>query len=479
MSSSKRTETFNDGPAADAPASAPAPARGARAGIPLLTAGGVLALLATTVIGVAVPELSAELGAGAADAHWVTTAYLLAAAVGIPLSGWASLRFGVRATWLAALAIFTVAAAAAALAPDFGTLVAARAVQGFGGGSLEPLMLTAVARAAGPARMGRIMGVVAAAMSLGPLAGPLLGGVSVDAFGWRPTLAGVAVLGVLVLVGSLLAVRDAERTPARLDAVGLALLALATSSALVALSRGGVVGLAPEVIALLLVAAAAFTGYLLWSRRLGDRAIVDLAVFRAPGATPAIAVMTLLGVSIYPLFFGLPQYLQSVAGLPAALAGAMLVPYAVGTLVAMPFAGRLSDRFGAARPVAAGAGVAVVGGLLLALSGPGTPFWAFVVASLVTGLGIGTIGSPTVSALYRVLPPRLVPSGSTVFLIGSQLGGALGVAVLAALLGRAGGGAADAGSWPLAAGAAPFWLAVGAAVLVAALSPLLRERRAA
>ncbi|KLN35173.1 hypothetical protein FB00_08480 [Cellulosimicrobium funkei] len=441
------------------------------AGIVLLTAGGVLALLATTIVGATVPALAHELGAGS-SVHWVTTAYLLATAVAVPLGGWASLRFGVRATWLTGLAVFVVGATVAALAPDLGTLVVARGVQGLGGGALEPLMLTAVARAAGPARMGRVMGVVAAAMSIGPLAGPVLGGVAADTVGWRWSLGLIAVLGVVVLVGSVVTVRDAERTPVRLDAVGLALLATATSTALVALSRGAAAGVDGGLVALVAVSALGFVAFVLVARRRGAAAIVDLGTFRYPGFAPGIVIMALLGLSIYPLFFGLPQYLVSVAGLSASVAGAMLVPYAVGTLVAMPVAGRWSDRLGAPRPVAAGAVVALVGAVLLVTSGPSTPFAVFVVASLAIGLGLGSIGSPTVSAVYRALPVPLVPSGSTVLFIGNQLGGALGVAVLAAILAAAGG--RGAGGWPAAAGATPFWLAVVAAVLVAVLAPALR-----
>ncbi|KON74189.1 hypothetical protein M768_08785 [Cellulosimicrobium cellulans F16] len=336
-------------------------------------------------------------------------------------------------------------------------------------------MLTAVARAAGPARMGRVMGVVAAAMSIGPLAGPVLGGVAADTVGWRWSLGLIAVLGVVVLVGSVVTVRDAERTPVRLDAVGLALLATATSTALVALSRGaaaGVDGGLVALVALVAVSALGFVAFVLVARRRGAAAIVDLGTFRYPGFAPGIVIMALLGLSIYPLFFGLPQYLVSVAGLSASVAGAMLVPYAVGTLVAMPVAGRWSDRLGAPRPVAAGAVVALVGAVLLVTSGPSTPFAVFVLASLAIGLGLGSIGSPTVSAVYRALPVALVPSGSTVLFIGNQLGGALGVAVLAAVLAAAGG--SGGGGWPAAAGASPFWLAVVAAVLVAVLAPALR-----
>lgn len=435
----------------------------------MLVPGGVLALLSTTVVGVAVPDMAAEFRAGVDAAQWVTTVYLVTAGVAIPVSGWASVRFGLRATWLVAITLFTLGALLAVFATDFGFLTLARAVQGAGGGALEPVMLTTLARLAGPARLGRVMGSTAAVMSLGPLAGPALGGVVVDALSWRWTFVFTAAFGVLVLLGSLLVLGPGERVNARVDVPGLLLLAGATTLGLFGLSRcASPAGADVWALAALAAGAVTLAGFVLWARRRGDRAIVDLGTFASRGFAPAVSIMALMGASIYPLFFGLPLFYVGVAGLDATTAGVLMIPYGLGTLIAMPVAGPLSDRVDGRVLVWAGAALALVGFLVLLTTGTATSVWVFAALSLTIGMGLGAIGSPTVSTLYRVLPVSLVASGSTILFIVNQLGGAIGVAVLVLLIGGAG--------WTPTVDTAPFWLPVAAVLGIAVITTRLGGR---
>ncbi len=437
----------------------------------VLIPGGVLALLSTTVVGVAVPSMVTEFDSGVDAAQWVTTAYLLAAGVAIPISGWASTRVGVRTAWLIALALFALGSLLAVCAGDFGTLTAARVIQGAGGGALEPVMLTALARIAGPERIGRVMGAAAAVMSLGPLAGPALGGIVVDTLGWRWTFAFTAILAVLILAGSVVVLRAGERDRVRLDVTGLVLLAVATTLGLFGLSRGASAeGFDALTITALAVGAATLLGFVLWARRRGAAAIVDLATFDSHGFGPAVSIMALMGAAIYPLFFGLPLYYTGVVGLDATASGLLMIPYGLGTLVAMPIAGRLSDRIDGRALVWTGAAIALAGFLGLLATGPDASIWQFAGLSLVIGLGLGSIGSPTVSTLYRVLPARLIPSGSTILFVVNQLGGALGVAILVLLIGNNG--------WTPTVGTTPFWLPITAMLAIAATTTRLSTRPA-
>lgn len=428
-------------------------------------------MLSTTVVGVAVPDLVTEFGAGVDAAQWVTTAFLLAAGIAIPVSGWSSVRFGVRVTWLVAVGLFTVGSLMSAFAGDFGTLTAARAVQGLGGGALEPVMLTALAQLAGPERIGRVMGSVAAVISVGPLAGPVLGGIVVDSLGWRWTFLFTAVIAVLVMLGSLVVLRGQERSAIRLDLPGLLLLALATMLGLFGLSRGSSAsGFDGITITALTAAVALLGGFVLWARRRGDQAIVNLATFRARGFGPAVTVMALMGAAIYPLFFGLPLYYTGVAGLSATAAGLLMLPFGLGTLIAMPIAGRLSDHVDGRILVWSGAGLGLAGFITLLTTGASTPLWSYAGIALAIGIGLGSIGSPTVSTIYRVLPAVLIPSGSTILFVVNQLGGALGVAALVVLIGADG--------WSPEVGTAPFWLPVTALFAIALTASRLRPRRA-
>lgn len=445
----------------------PVPSLGATAAV--LVPGGVLALLSTTVVGVAVPEMAAEFGSDVTSAQWVTTAYLLAAGIAIPLSGWSTLRFGVRHTWLAAMAVFAAGSLLAVLAPDFGALAAARVIQGFGGGALEPVMLTALAQLAGPARIGRVMGATAAVMSVGPLAGPALGGLVVDTLGWRWTFVFTAVIAALLLLGSLPVLRSGVRERVGLDVRGLILLGLATTLGLFGLSRAATSDGFDVVTAVSLVAgSAALAGFVLSARRRGTAAIVDLATFSHRGFGPAVGIMALMGAGIYPLFFGLPLYFVGVAGTDATTAGLLMIPYGLGTLVAMPIAGRLSDRVDGRIMIWAGVALGLAGFLGLMTTGAGTPIWLFAALALLVGLGLGSVGSPTVSTLYRVLPARLLPSGSTILFVGNQLGGALGVSILVILIGHS--------EWDAGVGTVPFWLPVSVMLGIGLLATRLDGR---
>ncbi|EOM74425.1 MFS transporter [Rhodococcus rhodnii] len=430
----------------------------------VLVPGGALALLAVTFAGVAQAPITTDLDMGAASGHWIATLYLLAAGIGIPLSGWAAIRFGVRATWLVALGTFVLAAAAAAVAPGPAALLVARAFQGLAGGALEPIMLTALARAAGPERMGRVMGSVAAVMAIAPLAGPPLGGVVVDQWGWRAIFALTAAAGAVVLAASFVALTRDARVPARLDLLGLVLLAATSASILFGLSRLGARGGIDAVVALALGAGiAAGAGFVWWARRLGGRAIVDLATFRQSSFRVCVLIMALLGGAIYPLFFGLPQFYQGVAGLDPTTSGLLMIPYGAGTLVAMSFAGRLNDHISARILVPAGAMVSLGGFAGLVGSDAGTSTVVFALTTAVIGLGIGFIGGPTVSTLYRDLPEALVPAGSTTLFVVNQLGGATGVALLAVVLGAG-------TAWTADIGTAPLWIPLGATAAIGLLA---------
>jgi len=426
--------------------------------------GGVLALLSTTVVGVAVPELAAEFPADADQVHWAATAALLAAGIAIPLSGWASLRFGMRRTWLVAVLLFTLGSLAVSLAPSLPALIAFRTLQGLGGGALEPIMLSALATAAGPARMGRVMGAAGAAMSAGPLLGPLVGGVLIESLGWRWIFAAIAAAGAIVLLASWFALPRDDRGRSTLDALGLLLLAGASVLLLAGLSRAASAdGLDPAAWGMLAGGLVLALGLIAWVRRRGERAIVDAGTFRAPGFAPGVVVMTLVGAAVYPLFFGLPQFYRDAAGLSPAVAGLLIAPYAIGTLAAMPVTGRLSDRIGARPLVIAGALATLAASIAFAFSGSAAPVWWFAVLSLLIGLGTGSIGGPAVGATYRGLAPEKIPSGSTILFIANQLGGAFGVALFAGII-RTGG---TDGAWTQELGTLPMVLPAAACLFIA------------
>src|SRR5436305_1295133 len=210
----------------------------------VIVLGSIMSILDATIVNVAVPTLARRFGASVAAIQWVVTAYLLAFAAVIPLTGWLTRRFGAKRVWIAALTLFMAGSVLAGLSWSLGSLVLFRVVQGFGGGLIMPVGQAILARAAGRERMGRVMTVIGIPMLLAPVFGPVVGGLLVDEVSWRWIFFVNLPVGVLAL---LLAVRLLPPSPPqpvqRLDVRGLALLPPGLALAVYGVALVGALGL--------------------------------------------------------------------------------------------------------------------------------------------------------------------------------------------------------------------------------------------
>ncbi|MCG8918760.1 DHA2 family efflux MFS transporter permease subunit [Actinokineospora sp. PR83] len=432
--------------------------------IAVLLLGGVMGLLDGTIVAVGADTLAERFDVGLASVGWVSTAYLLAVTVAIPLTAWAGERFGTKRLWLCGLALFLLGSVAAGAAWDIGSLIASRVVQGLGGGTLEPIMLTLLARAAGPARAGRVMGVMGIVLSLGPVLGPVLGGVIIQTLDWRWMFFVNLPIGLLALVCSARLVPadpPPPEHPARLDVVGLALLSPGFGMIVFGLSRvehGGtpLVGLLGAALLL------AYGVHALRTRRTAP--LLDPRLFRNGRFAATVLVMSAMGACMFSILFALPLHHQVLGGQGVLAAGLAVAPFGVGSALAMPVAGRFSDTLGARRLAFGGAVVAAVAALGLALSGNG--LLASAALTFVMGAGLGTVGASSMGAMYRTLPPESVAQGSSALFILNQLGASLGIAAVSVL----------AQGWGVHSA---LWWVVAVHVVILAGSPLLPGKLAA
>ncbi|MFJ8814210.1 DHA2 family efflux MFS transporter permease subunit [Amycolatopsis thermoflava] len=431
--------------------------------------GGILGILNSTMVATGTDVLAADFRASLSTIGWATTGFLLAVTVAIPFTTWAVDRFGGRRMWLSGLAVFLAGSLAAGCAWDVGSLIAARVVQGLGAGILDPLVLTLLARAAGPARAGRVMGLMGVVLSLGPVLGPVAGGAVLDVLPWRWMFLLNVPLG---LVAVLLALRSVPRddgpaaVPAPLDVRGLALLGPGFAALVLALSRAAehTAFATASVLVPLVAGVVLLLAYGGHARR-AAAPLIDLRLFARGGFTASVAVMALVGLGTFANLFVLPLYYQQVHGHGVLAAGLLVAPVGLGGALSMPLAGRLSDRIGARVLVRAGAVVALLAGLAFTWMGPDAGQAWPAVAAIVMGLGLGFVGAPTMGSLYRTLPAELVPQGSSALYMLNQLGASIGVVVVTLILETAG----DA----MAGFHGVYWFAVGALVVVLAASPLL------
>lgn len=436
-----------------------------------IVTGAITVILDTTIVSVGLEKLGSSLHAPVSTIQWVSTAYLLAMFVSIPMTGWLQSRLGSKRLWLAALTVFVLGSALCALSWDAPSLIAFRAVQGLGGGVMMPLMTTILMQAAQGRNLGKLMAAVSLPAALGPILGPVLGGVILNYLSWHWLFLVNVPLGA---VGLVLAVRrfpagePGRRVP--LDIVGLLLVSPGVVGVIYGLTRVGHAGGFghPEVLAPLLaglVLLAAFTG---WALRRGERALVDLQLFRHRALATSTVLLFLTGVALYGAMLLLPLYWQQVRGEDALGAGLLLAPQGIGALASRTLAGRLTDAIGGRWVAVAGFAVMAVATIPFALASENTNRWLLMGVLVVRGVGLGAVVIPLMTGAYQGLEHDEMPDASTITRVVQQLGGSFGVAVLAVILanGAASGALGDAfGS--------AFWWATGFTALAAVLSLLL------
>lgn len=433
--------------------------------IGVMVLGGMMSYLDATIVNVGISTLTAEFEATLATIEWVTTGYLLAVALAIPLAGWATVRFGAKRMWLLGLTVFLAGSTLSAFAWNAESLIAFRILQGLGGGMVDPIMMTVVAGAAGPARIARVMGLISIPITLGPVVGPIVGGLILDNLTWQwmflvniPFAVAAIVLAIVVLPA------DPPGGAAPLDWIGVFTLSPGFAALVFALSRAGAEGFgSTSVVIGLVVGLGLFAVYIAHALRTTGTPLLDLRLFRSKGFSASVTTMFLIGGGLFSLLFLLPLYYQEVRGESVLASGLLLAPLGLGTLVGMPVAGNLADKLGARRLVPVGALLIGLGALVFTSSDAGTSQLLLTGAQLAAGFGLGLVGAPTMGSVYRTVPGDAVAGATGAVFILNQIGASLGIAVVALIL--QGGGAhtaptpatfGDAFWWPVAAAAVVF-----------------------
>jgi EmrB/QacA subfamily drug resistance transporter len=396
--------------------------------------GMLMALLDTTIVNVALERLADDFSVSFDAVQWVVTAYLLALACVIPLTGWATGRFGTKRVWLWAVGLFAGGSALCACAWSLGSLVAFRALQGLGGGLLIPVGTLLITRAAGPGRLGRLMGIVGVPMLLGPVLGPVLGGAIVEHASWRWIFLVNLPVGAaaLWLAARTLDETDEQRVP--LDVRGLVLLspglALLTYG-LAELSRSGAVA-AGSVLPL--AAAIVLTVAFCVHARRTEHPLVDLGLFRSRTFSAAAVAIFLVGAALFGGLLLLPLYYQVARGESPLHAGVLLAPQGIGAALAMPISGRLTDRVGGGRVAIFGLAIVAAATAVFTQLGPETSIGLLSGTLVVRGVGMACSMIPLMTAAYATLPRNALASAATALNVVQRVGGSLGTAILAVIL---------------------------------------------
>jgi EmrB/QacA subfamily drug resistance transporter len=403
----------------------------------VVIAGSIMTILDTTIVNVAITPLGRDFHTSLPTIQWVLTGYTLALSMSIPVTGWAVERFGAKTTWITSLLIFIVGSILCGVAWNVTALIAFRVLQGVGGGMIMPVGQTMLARKAGPDRMARVMSVIAVPAMLGPVLGPVIGGLIVDDLSWRWMFYVNVPLCVLALALAITILpRDTGSASARIDGLGLALLSPGLAIMVYGLSKAGddniqmIIWLAAGA-----VLVAAFAVHAL--RAKGIDPLISVRAFGRRAFGMSSVAMFIYSGALFGFMVVIPVYFQVVRGESPLRAGLLLGPLGLGAIITMSLSGRLSDRIAARWVVITGMVIVAAGAIVFTQIHINTSLALLAAALFIVGLGHGTVLPPAMGSSYQGMPRPEIPAATATFNVVIRVGSSFGTAALAVVLQQA------------------------------------------
>ncbi|MGW5616155.1 MFS transporter [Streptomyces sp. NPDC003877] len=413
---------------------------GAAWALVITSVAGFMAALDNLVVTTALPSIREDLGGGLHDLEWTVSAYTLTFAVLLMFGAALGDRFGRRRLFLAGLAVFTGASAAAAMAPGIDSLIAARAVQGAGAAVMMPLTLTLLTAAVPAAKRGMAYGIWGAVNGLAVASGPLVGGTLTEHLSWQWIFWLNVPLGVALLPLARLRLAESHGTGAPLDLPGTLLASGGLFGIVYGLVRGPVDGWTGGPVLLgLFTGSALLVAFVLYSTR-AKNPMLPMRLFRSRAFSGINAASLLMFLGMFGSIFLLSQYMQGVLGYSPTEAGLRMLPWTGMPMLVAPVAGLLADRVGGRPVVAAGLFLQALGlGYMAVVATADASYGAQLPALIISGIGMALFFAPASHLVMASVRPEEqgIASGANNAL--REVGGALGIAVMASIFAAQGG----------------------------------------
>jgi EmrB/QacA subfamily drug resistance transporter len=416
--------------------------RGKHAGFTLAIVSVALFMvtLDNLVVTNALVSIREDLGASLEELEWTVNAYTLSYAVFLLTAAALGDRFGRRRVFAVGIGLFTIASAAAAFAPTTEALIAARAFQGLGGAVITPLSLTLLSEAFAAEKRGLALGIWSGVSGLGVALGPVVGGAVVDGLSWQWIFLLNVPIGLALVPAALRVLRESRGANASLDLAGVALASSGLLGLVFGIVRAQALGwTSTTVIVSIGAGTALLAAFAVWETRTATP-MLPMRFFRnrAFAATNGVSLAMFFGA--FGSIFLLAQFFQVAQGYSPLEAGLRTLPWTAMPIFVAPVAGILSDRIGSRPLMAAGLALQAAGLSWIALvTEPGTAYGLFVPGFVLTGSGMAMVFAPAANAVLGSVRPEEAGQASGATNTVREIGGVLGVAVLATVFTSAGG----------------------------------------
>ena len=406
-------------------------------GLPLivLIIGMFMSVLDTSIVNVAIPTIQTEFGGTTDDVQWVVTGYTLTLGVVVPITAWLGDRVGLKRLYNLALLAFAAGSALCGLAGSLNSLVIFRIIQAIPGGILPVITLSILLRIVPRQQLGAAMGLYGLGIVFAPGVGPVLGGYLVEYVNWRLIFYINVPIGILGAVAAALVLPRFPRVAGRrFDVLGFLTVGGGLFALLLATSQGETWGWSSyQILGLITYGVLSLALFVVIELEVSDP-LLDIRIFRYWAYTNSLLLIAVLMIVMYGVLFYIPQFLQQAQGWGAFDAGLTLLPQALVMAVLMPVAGRVYDRIGPRWPAAIGLTIVTVGVYLLHTITIDTPREHVMWLMLVLGVGLGTAFMPILTGGVAVIPLTRSNAASALNNVVQRVSGALGLAMLTAIL---------------------------------------------
>jgi DHA2 family multidrug resistance protein len=397
----------------------------------------LMQVIDSSIVNVALPDMMGNLGASLDEIAWVSTGYILASVIIIPLTGWLGDFFGRKRYFVGSIILFTVTSFLCGASTSLSELVFWRIVQGLGGGALMTVSQAVLFESFPRREAGMAMALFGLGVMVGPTIGPTLGGWLTDNYGWPWIFYINLPLGVLAAAMIIGYVHDPEdqQKPPSVDYIGIALLAMSVGSLQYLLEYGQREDWFDSRLMTTLAVTSAIAGVaLLWRELTTDHPVIDFRVLKHRQMWVGTLLGVVMGVGLYASVFTLPVFLQGNLRMTAQQTGIVLLPGALATAVSMAIVGRLTNKFDPRILITIGALLFAAAMFRLSRitgeSGGSDFFWSLI----MRGIGLGMMFVPLTTITLAELSHRELPQGTGLYNFFRQLGGSLGIAAIATLL---------------------------------------------
>jgi DHA2 family multidrug resistance protein len=398
-------------------------------------------VLDTSIAAVALPHIAGSVSATNDEATWVLTSYLVANAIVLPASGWFSLKFGRKRFLITCIIIFTVSSFLCGAATSLAVLLFARALQGAGGGALQPLSQAILLESFPPEKRGLAMSVFALGVVVAPVLGPTLGGWLTETYSWRWAFYINIPVGIFAVLMIARFVQDPpyikKAIAGKLDALGLGLLAIWLGALQIVLDKGqeddwfGAMWIRWAVV-ILVVAFVAF----LVRELTHDKPLVRLRIFKDRNFAAGCVLIFLFGGVVYGLVTLLPLFFQELLGYTALAAGMAVSPRGLGSLFFMPVIGLLTDRMDNRYLVCAGFVFTALCSFAMGRADLGISQWSLLWPIVFSGASMSLIFVPLAATTMGTLPNEEIGNASGLYNLMRNVGGSIGIAIMNTMLAR-------------------------------------------